>query len=356
MKILNIFILYVFMSAQAHASELFQFYNGIRAQGMGGVQVATVNDETALLANPAALGKVRDFFGTIVDPELVGSTSLWGMYFKSHLSDPTTPDGTKQALQDTPDTYLYFKDQVFPSIVVRNFGIGLLYRNEYAGIYNSTSTTMNVHYLSDEALVLGYSFRFFDGRIKLGFNAKFISRVEVENTAVDPTKATDLASLATEGAGLSKDVGLILTAPWTALPTLAVVVHDVGGTQYNMGSGLRLTVANRPPDVAQDADVGIAFFPIHSNYVRSSISAEVKNALTMSTDTDPTRHYHLGWELNLRDLFFVRAGWNQRYWTAGLEFASEHMQVQFSSYGEEIGTVSAPQEDRRTGFKIAFRF
>ena len=37
---------------------------------MGGAQVATVNDETSLLVNPAALGKLRDYFITVADPEI----------------------------------------------------------------------------------------------------------------------------------------------------------------------------------------------------------------------------------------------------------------------------------------------
>jgi hypothetical protein len=47
---------------------------------------------------------------------------------------------------------------------------------------------------------------------------------------------------------------------------------------------------------------------------------------------------------------------NQRYWTAGLELASERFQLQFASYGEDIGPSGAPKEDRRWVGKMAIRF
>jgi hypothetical protein len=47
-------------SVHAVAAERYEFYNGIRGLGMGGAQVAVVNDETSLMINPAGLGKLRD--------------------------------------------------------------------------------------------------------------------------------------------------------------------------------------------------------------------------------------------------------------------------------------------------------
>jgi hypothetical protein len=61
-------------------------------------------------------------------------------------------------------------------------------------------------------------------------------------------------------------------------------------------------------------------------------------------------------ELNYADALFVRAGMNQRYWTAGLELSIVNYQFQAASYGEEIGDDVTPREDRRYVVKFAFRF
>jgi hypothetical protein len=147
-----------------------------------------------------------------------------------------------------------------------------------------------------------------------------------------------------------------MTAPWTLLPTLSAVVRDVGNTTFDKASGVRLSTVNRPDMVPQDVDVALAIFPIHSNKVRSTWTVEYRGLLTSSQESDKAKLLHGGMEVNISDIFFIRAGYNQRYYTAGLELASERMQFQIATYGEEIGNEIASREDRRTVFKFAFRF
>src|SRR5690606_28198965 len=112
----------------------------------------------------------------------------------------------------------------------------------------------------------------------------------------------------------------------------------------------------RPEEQAQDIDVGAAIFPIHSNFVRSSWSIEYRGLLSAQDEDDKAKLMHGGVELNMGDVFFLRAGLNQRYWTAGAELASERFQLQVATYGEEVGTADSYQEDRRYAFKFSFRF
>ncbi len=347
----------LFCSSEGWAKERRAFYEGVRGRAMGGAQIATTNDETALLINPAGLGKLRDFYGTILDPELDYSNNYNSMNSASSISQPFSIGGIKDTLNASRDTYYHAKAQLFPSLVARNFGIGLYGNYLLDGEMNTAGTNMDVYYRSDLALVLGYSFRFFDGRIKLGFNTKLLNRIEVVNSTVNPAGALDFTTLgATEGTALSTDVGLIMTAPWALLPTLSAVVHDVGNTTFDKASGVRLSTTNRPNMVSQDADVALAIFPIHSNKVRSTWSLEYRGLLTSAQETDKAKLIHGGVEVNISDIFFIRAGYNQRYYTAGFELASERMQFQIATYGEEIGDEITPREDRRTAFKFAFRF
>ncbi|WP_413290217.1 hypothetical protein [Bdellovibrio sp. HCB337] len=344
-------------SSESWARERRYFYEGVRGRGMGGAQIATVNDETALLINPAGLGKLREFYGTIFDPELEYSNNLNSMNQSSSITEPFSIGGIKNTLDASRDTYYHAKAQIFPSMVSKNFGIGIYSSYLLDGEMNTAGTNMDVYYRSDLALALGYNFRFFDGRIKLGFGAKIINRIEVDNPLIDPTGALDLVSVgATEGTGLATDVGLIMTAPWAMLPTLSIVAHDVGNTAFDKASGLRLTTTDRPATVPQDVDVALAIFPIHSNKVRSTWTVEYRGLLTAKDETDKAKLIHGGAEVNIADIFFIRAGYNQRYYTAGLEFASERTQFQIATYGEEIGDETTPREDRRTVFKFAFRF
>lgn len=353
----TLIILSLLILRPAAAQEVREFYNGARALGMGGASIAVVNDETALLSNPAGLGKLRDNYGTILDPEGEGNGLLGNLTTIQAVSDPMNAEKVKEFLDANPGIPMHVKQQLFPSFVVKNFGIGIFWRKTMDAKVDATTMDFNYTHYDDMALIMGYNFRLFDGRVKLGFNGKFISRIAVENVTL-PTSGVpvDIKSNGVEGAGIGTDVGLILTGPWTWLPTLSAVVHDVGGTNFNAGSGLRLAVPNRPTKIDQDYDLAIALFPIHSNRVRSSFTIEYQKMTAAALDSDKMRYAHVGYELNLADLFFFRGGMNQRYWTAGMEFASEHIQLQFASYGEDIGTTGSPVEDRRYVLKFAFRF
>lgn len=359
-RILWIFLvqicLLILLFEDGRAAERREFYNSIRCQGMGGACIAVTNDETALLINPAALGRLRDFYGTFFDPEFETGYHTQSMYSASSFSNPFSIDDLKGALDQERGKYYHSKGQVFPSIVGRNFGIGLYGNYILDAQMSDDGTVLDAYYRNDMALVLGFNFKFWGGRAKLGFNTKLISRIEVANNNLDPNGSLALDQIGTEGVGLSTDVGLIIAAPWKWLPTVSAVLRDVGGTSFDKSSGLRLETSDRPNLVQQDLDVAMALFPIHSRYVRSSWTLEYRGLLTAHEEEDKAKLIHAGMEFNIRDLFFMRAGYHQRYWTAGFEIASEYFQWQFATYGEEIGTQASPREDRRYAFKFAYRF
>lgn len=349
-------VLLIAFAFDVNAQERRSFYSGARCQAMGGACIAVTNDETALLVNPAGLGKLRDFYGTIFDPELEFGYQTQGFYSEKSFSNPYSLEDIKDALDKKRSAYYHAKAQVFPSFVGRNFGIGLYGNYLLDAEMSGDGSTINTYYRNDLAFVLGFNFRFFDGRVKLGFNTKLINRIEVDNPTLSSTGPLNYSAIASEGLGLSTDVGLILTAPWTFLPTLSAVVRDVGGTSFDQANGIRMSTTTRPNLVKQDVDVAAALFPIHTNYVRSSWTVEYRGLLTSQDEPDKAKLIHAGLEFNFGDVFFLRGGYNQRYWTAGMELASERFQWQVATYGEEVGTVDTPKEDRRYTFKFAFRF
>ena len=351
----------LFIAPTIHAKELREFYNGIRTLSMGDTKVVTVNDETSLALNPAGLGKLRDYYGTMIDPEVETSSNYDPIYRTKAFTQPLDIPDVRTSLLESPDVYYHSRAQLFPSFVAKNFGIGILARRTLDAKVNTAKTAMETFYRDDLALLLGYNFRLWGGRIKIGFTGKLISRIEVDEDALNPNGDVSLGNLADtgiakEGVGVGADAGLILTAPWQYLPSIGAVVRDIGGTTYDKSYNNRLQAQSRPTLSKQDMDLGLSISPILSNQIRSTIALEYHNFLTAKDVDDPQKLYHAGAEINFYDIFFLRAGYNQRYWTAGLELASERFQFQLGSYGEEVGTKDVPQEDRRYAFKMAFRF
>ena len=337
-------------------NEWFEFYNNTRSLGMGGCSVAVSSDETALYRNPANLGSIRDVYGTILDPELEGSSNFVRQVSSSATGKAFDIEGIKTVLDTNRETYYHAKLQVSPSVVRRNVGFGLLYKNDVSAETEATGTTMDIKYQSDFGIVLGSNLRLFDGRLKIGASLKALNRIELVNPSLSTTGSMDLAIIGTEGTALSFDGGMLLQMPWTFLPTLGAVVRDIGGTVFDKQDGFRLRATGRPQTVKQSVDAAIAIFPIHSNSVRSVWTLEYSDITNSRNDTDQAKRAHFGVEINTRDIFFFRLGYNQRYATAGFEIASEKVQWQVSTYGEEVGTEAAPREDRRLNTKFTVRF
>lgn len=341
--------------ARAQNNEVRSFYRGVRALGMGGAGVAVANDETSLLVNPAGLGRLRNMYGTILDPEVEGSTNWPILYLEKAYSNPLDLENMAPTLAAHPDAPFHAKAQLFPSFVVRNFGIGIFGKQLLDARVDADGNNVQAFYQDDLALLLGFNFRLWGGRIKLGVTGKMISRIELDQN-LPLTGPLDYKSTASEGVGMGFDAGLMLTAPIAWLPTLAAVVRDVGSTRFDSMTGMRLSSATTPATVDQDIDVGFSVQPIHSKNTRSVFAAEYKKITAAAAASDKMRHVHIGYEYNYADLLFFRAGMNQRYWTAGFELASEHTQIQFAYFADDIGPDGAPEEDRRWVWKFVFRF
>lgn len=357
-EVLIYLILLLLFSANSFAGERYEFYNGARQMGMGGASVAVVSDETALILNPAALGKIRGKYLTIVDPEIhMGDNTSQILKNKDYdLTKVVDPQKLLDILVANPNKHFDSRIQLFPSLVFPNFGLGFLLTYNYDAENESATANFNVHYRNDTALLLGYNFRFFDGMIKLGFNLKYINRVETEQSV--PMSSTGLVwkNMVDEGVGVGSDVGLILTGPWTYLPSIAAVVRDAGDTSYNMGGGMFYNNRPKPDKTDQTVDVGVSLSPILGKFTRMQLTAELRDVMTEDNEEVATRRTHYGVEFNFYDKLFLRGGMNQGYWTAGTEIASENMQFQFAMYGEEIGTRNVKREDRRSVIKFALRF
>lgn len=342
---------YIYLTAFGATAnnEWIELYSNTRSLGMGGASVAVTSDDTSLYRNPANLGSVRDVYGTVFDPEIEGTGNL--------TATQIDINSVMSSLSSKPDTYYRAKQQLSPVVVRRNVGFGFIYKNEISAEISSADTSvMDTKYISDAGAVFGTNLRLFDGRVKIGASAKFINRIEVQNAALPVAGPTDLETIGSEGSAVAFDAGLLIQAPWDYIPTLGVVVRDIGDSPFDKKDGFRMRTAARPATVKQSIDAAIAIFPIHSNRIRSVWTLEYTDITNSRNDTDSAKRMHLGIEFNARDIFFLRLGYNQRYITGGIEIASENVLWQLSSYGEEIGTESAPREDRRLSTKFAVRF
>lgn len=345
------------LSQLALASAWFESYTNTRSLGMGGAKIGLTSDETSLYRNPANLGSIRGIFGTAIDPDLSGSTNILNLINSSHIAKATDVTEVAPIMAANTNTNYHARIQVTPNLTVRNFGIGLIYRSEINASTSGTSTaTMDTQYQSDMGAIIGFNQSFMGGVVKAGLSIKAFNRIEVVNSSLATSGSLTLQNIAAEGSAVQYDAGFMVQLPVKWIPTVSVVGHDLGNTQFNRKNGVRLSTTSQPTTVKESYDVAFSLFPIHENNLRSVWTVEFRDIGTTHTESDYARRLHLGVEFNIHDIVFLRLGSNQNYLTYGFEIASEKISWQFASYGEEIGTSTARQEDRRYSAKMAVRF
>jgi len=342
--------------------EIYPFYRGVRALGMGGAAVATVNDETSLFLNPAGLGKLRGPILTIADPELESTGDSYSVYSnytgsKDFRGDPQQLLGMMSDPQNNTK-HFHTRGQVFPSFVTTNFGFGAFYKETLDAEMEqnvANPSYMRTHFQKDFGAIMGFCLRLFDGRIKIGASVKAVNRAEVDQDIAASSTGLTWQNLMTEGGGVGMDAGAVLTAPWYFLPTLAATVSDVGDTKFTTWDGYFYKTGIHPQPQRQVVNAAFAIFPIHGNRFRSSWTVEYRDVANIEK-LDTWRRVHAGVEFDLGDILFLRGGLNQRYYTAGIEVSMGNFQFQAATYGEEIGTPTLNREDRRYVGKLGFRF
>ncbi|MEK7355564.1 MAG: hypothetical protein AAB250_03900 [Bdellovibrionota bacterium] len=343
-------------SGLVQASEIFEFYTGARQQAMGGAYTATVNDETAVLSNPAGLGRIRDTTFTIADPEIDASFTATQVATISTFTQVFTVQGLLDQLNQNKGVPWHAKVQFFPSFVAPNFGIGLHGKYQYDAEVDATGTNYQLDYLNDYALAMGFCLRFWGGIVKLGTTIRAVDRIEFHGVLPANSTGLEIKNIASEGLGVASDVGLVITLPVAWLPAIAGTIRDAGNTSYALSRGMFISSATRPVDTLQMIDAGFSISPILSNNNRLTITGEMHDVTNVREATTTNRNIHAGLEFNFHDFFFLRGGMNQGFYTAGIELASTKFQLQATTYGEDIGTDTTPREDRRFIGKFSIRF
>ncbi len=340
----------------ALAKADFEFYRGVRQMGMGGASIAVANDETAVLSNPNGLGRLRDYFFTILDPEITGSSGGADTLVGTAGIGAIDPQGLYDQQDDNVGEPYYFKAQMFPSIVLPNFGIGLLGRYEVLAKRNADGS-MDYNYQNDYSLNLAYNMRFWGGRIKFGFAGRLINRTEFFGSRNPATDSLTIGAMASEGMGIGVDSGLTLAAPWQWLPTLTVYVRDIGHTSFTAGGGAFGNGVNGTPRVVdQSIDVAVAAFPIYGKQSRGVLTVEYTGIDDTENVDDHMDRLHIGTEVNIWDAYFFRAGYHENDWTAGMEYSTGLMQFQAATYSEPVTFGTFTDRDRRVTLKFAVRF
>jgi hypothetical protein len=343
------------LHAQSDPYRERPFFQASRALAMGDAYTAYNADFEAVYYNPAGLAKVNELQIKPFDIETVGSQDL-AFFFKNTFRDVTKLRNFMDQVQRHQGSNYSAGINFLPQLLVKNFSFGLLARGLAEGRITETSN-MELYSYADFGGYLHTAFALAGGIIKIGGGVKILDRAEMarEYTPAQYTQNLTFEDEWREGFGVGYDAGIMLQAPVTFHPTLAVAIQDIGNTSFEPANNIFKTSTaaedGAPRPIRQRINAGISFKVKHGRNIFSTLAGEVKDIGNISearTDHSYTDHIHGGWELNIRNILYLRAGVNQGiYWTGGLGLHVGGMALEFSSYGENVAFFDRPRVDDR---------
>ena len=366
-------------------TRIHHSYQSSRAIGMGDAFVAVSDDYSTLFYNPAGLARLED--GQInLSLELAASKSFSEFAKDSKdLGDSGTDSEKYQRYSDFLNSrygsYYQLRTSLLNGIWVRpHWGIGVIPIDMTLelGIHKQGVPALDVRAYADTTLAMGYGrdikgLR--EGRLSWGVTGKFVNRAYYSNAfnaldlAVDSNllKSTD----AREGYTIDADLGLLYTPVinpegWggmvltRAKPTFGIVARNI--MEAGFKNSLKLVNKNgggEPPEkLYRVLDIGTKFelptlwifggravFDIrdinHPQY-------NLRKATHMGAEFD--------WAVASWWKGQYRFGVNQGYFTAGISALFAVFRIDFATYGEDVGSLGAPKENRMYLLKLNLDF
>jgi|GEM_PF-5513307 len=331
-----------------------------RALTMGNVGIASSDDPTtAAFYNPAGLARAKKASFEVFNPQIdfgFGNFSLsksavdWGKH--------ASYNAAKEMVKAKPGKASSVGFSLYPNVSSQNFSFGVLGRMHRWSYYRQSDQTWR--YQSRYLIVpsLGLSMGIMGGRVRFGAAVRAIQVTETNGIVAD-TGSTILTNESTgEGLGVGLDAGMLITMPWSSLPSLGLVARNVGDTAFptrglvKWGGGQKVNHAK----IKMMYDAGVAITPKIGQKDTLTLAVDMRDIQNRS-EVRALRHFNVGMEFAFSKKLYLRAGYSQAYWTAGIGLASKQGALDLGSYADELDSVAAGAvEDRKFSLRYTRRF
>jgi hypothetical protein len=379
-----LFLSSLFASASVQSTDytIHQQFISVRAVGMGNAFIAVADDTSAWFYNPAALARRKDHelklsLGAGMD------TKVLDFYNKIQDANkqPTEDDKVNaitQLIQSNTGNYYSLRAPIvgayyaWPrwqiSFIPADLSLDM-------SIHRCVGPCLNVNGYLDSTLAATYAhpLDWFKGhQISWGTTIKAIHRVYAGQTiiAADLVEGTKVfqPSDADEGLTFDADLGMmwspsipkhgILSFLQYMKPTYAIVGRNLIDEGFRMNFHLVDPNSGQPPDLGRRVDVGSRWDLPKVWVFDPHIAIDERDM--GDPNWTPRKGFHAGAELFWTMFNWWKGHWsvgyNQGYFGGGVGAKLAWFQFDFATYGEEVGTVAVPLQNRRYLAELSMDF
>ncbi len=383
-QLISLVLLGTTTSLMAMYAEQAYIYKDPRIMGMGGANIAVGAYSTALFSNPAGLTNIKEEHGYVVDFLSVGvSTSKEFTSFANEISDA---EDDEEEMLDVLDKYTgehFHTDASIYMSVSKNsdslaWSIGLLAAADTNIMVHGKGSTNGALLETTSrgygGVVLGFA-KPYDteiGRLDVGIGLKYISQKSVEGSLGineligedDDGSIEDRLrdKYEQDSAGFGLDLGVtykpFLNNYWH--PAIGLSVMNIGSFSMDDNYGQQPMTVNIGTSITPEVPytskfvVAVDYVDIfNANKLRMYDFDENGNtvAYTDYETSDFMKNLRLGMGIGLVDSTYfsttLNVGLYQGAYTAGLDMEITILKLNFTTYQEQVGTMSNPYDDRR---------
>lgn len=375
----------VFATEMAGVSyTIHHHYVAPRALGMGDAFVAVANDYNALFYNPAGLARRED--GELnLYMDLGASTNF--MTAQNEIKEASGTSGTdsqkSQAMFDVLQKYYgkAFSARLTPANAIwarPGWAVGVIPADlSFEMImHQNVGPAMNLTFFGDTTAALGYGADVRGmqiGRLSWGVTGKFVNRSYFSKTvtalelAANPNlvRKEDLA----EGYTIEADLGLLFSPAlpadgilsWLRLarPTFGAVVRNVADSGFKNSLNLinKESLA-QPEKMYRVIDLGSKWeYPSVWIFGGRGV-LDVRDLMHPAWTLRKGMHigFEFDWSVTSWWRGAYRFGLNQGFFSAGASAMFTIFNLDFVTYGEDVGTYSQPVENRMYMARLNLNF
>jgi hypothetical protein len=356
---------------------IHQEYTSTRALGMGNAFVATADDHSAMFYNPATLawrtdGQLRMFMRGGASPEALD------LFDEIDEAGDEPEEDQPQAYSDLITSHygdhFYYRVPTVGLVWVRpGWGIALIPADLSldASVHRQVGPMLNVNSYLDTTLAFSYSkkLKWFNKRHQLSYGTtlKSIHRIHIGEaiSAGQLAQGQDIWDTSHANEGLTGDIDFAFfwkpPAPGFLKymePSFGLVGRNLVDYGFTQNFHLMNDDSGEPPKLQRRFDLGSKWDLPNLWVFDPHFAIDIRDM--GHENWTLKKGLHLGFELYWKMYNWWKghyaAGLNQGYWTAGFGARLAFFQIDIASFGEEVGTSSAPKESRRYMLELALDF